>query len=465
MSLKFYNTLKREVEEFKPENEIVTMYTCGPTVYNYAHIGNFRAMISYDLTKRYLKYRGYKVKHVMNITDIDDKIIRDSKKSGKNLKDFTEYWANLFFNDLELLKIDKAEIIPWATREIGPMVEIVKILLNKGHAYKTKSGDIYFRITSFENYGKLANLNPEFLKKNADGRLNDADEYQKDDAKDFALWKAYDPDDGDVFWETEIGKGRPGWHLECSAMSHKYLGLPIDIHMGGVDLIFPHHTNEIAQTEAAYGKKFANYWLHNEHLVVNGQKMSKSLGNFYTLNDLLNKGYDPMAIRLELISTNYRQKLDFKEDNLKKNVETIKKFHEFIDKLDHIKSDKDNPNIDSIIKQAKNDFIYEMDNDLNISGGLATIFVFMGEINKLMDSISINDAEKIKETIKGFDSIIGVMLKEKEVIPKEIFDIAEKRLLARKAKDWAMSDQLREEISSKGYNISDEKEGYRIKKK
>ena len=297
--LKFYNTLGRKKQEFKPiKKGEVTMYTCGPTVYSYVHLGNLRAMVFYDLVRRYFKYKGYKLKHVMNITDVDDKTIRDSQKEGKSLKEFTEFYTKSFLDDLKTLNIEIAEVIPKATEEISGMVELIEILLDKGIAYKVDNGDIYFSIAKFKDYGKLALINPDKLKKNADGRLNNADEYDKEDARDFALWKSYDEKDGDVFWETSIGKGRPGWHIECSVMSAKYLGQPFDIHMGGVDLIFPHHTNEIAQSESAYDKKFCNYWMHNEHLIVNGEKMSKSLGNFYTLRDLLDKGYDSKAIKI-----------------------------------------------------------------------------------------------------------------------------------------------------------------------
>jgi cysteinyl-tRNA synthetase len=365
--MKFYNTLTNKVEEFKEiKKGEVTLYTCGPTVYNFVHIGNLRAMLAYDLIKRYLKYKGYKVKHVMNITDVDDKTINGAKMQGKSLKDYTRFYEKAFFDDLEKLNIQRADIIPRATEEIDPMVDMINILLKKGFAYKSKNGDIYFKILNAEKYGNLANLDIEKLKENADGRLDSADEYDKEDAKDFALWKMWDEDDGDVFWETEIGKGRPGWHTECCVMSKKYLGLPIDIHMGGVDLIFPHHTNEIAQAEAAYGKKFVNYWLHNEHLIVNGEKMSKSLGNFFTLKDLLEKGYEPMAIRYELLKTSYRQRLDFKEEDLPKNKEILKKFEEFLHKLDHAKGKKDEQKVKELIKGARSGFEKEMDNDLNI---------------------------------------------------------------------------------------------------
>jgi cysteinyl-tRNA synthetase len=465
MALKFYNTLTRKKQAFKPihDNE-VRIYSCGPTVYNYVHIGNLRAYIFVDLLRRYLKYKGYKIKHVMNITDVDDKTIRDSQKENKSLKEFTEFYTKAFFEDLKRLNIELAEILPRASEEIPGMVDLIKILLKKKYAYKNEKGDIYFKISKFKNYGRLALIEPENLKNNADGRLNDADEYGKEDVRDFALWKAYNKDDGNVFWETDIGKGRPGWHIECSAMSSKYLGQPFDIHTGGVDLIFPHHTNEIAQSEAAYKKKFVKFWLHNEHLIVNGEKMSKSLGNFFTLNDLLKKGYNPKAIRYELLSTHYKAKMDFREDNLNKIPEILQKFYDFLDKLDEVKSEKNNKNVDKLIKKAKKQFEKEMDNDLNISGGLASIFEFMTSINKIFEKISKEDAIKIKETMLGFDSVLGIMDHEKVKADDEIENLLKERELARKNKDFKKADEIRKIINEKGYIIEDSAEGVRLKK-
>jgi cysteinyl-tRNA synthetase len=380
------------------------------------------------------------------------------------LKDFTEFYTKAFLEDLKTLNIETPEIMPKATESIKEMVDIVKKLLDKGVAYKTEKGDIYFSISKFKDYGKLAKIDPENLKKNADGRLDSSDEYEKDDVRDFALWKTWNKEDGDVFWETELGKGRPGWHIECSAMSSKYLGQPFDIHTGGVDLIFPHHTNEIAQSEAANDKQFVKYWLHNEHLIVNGEKMSKSLGNFFTLRDLSKKGYDSKAIRYELLATHYRQKLDFKESNLKKIPETLQKFYDFLDKLDEIKGDKDNKDVDKLIKSAKEEFEKSLDNDLNISGALAAVFEFMTAINKILDKISKKNSDKIKKTMLEFDSILGVMQHEKVDVPKEILELVEKREEARKAKDWAAADELRDKIKDKGYVVEDNPEGFRVKK-
>lgn len=461
--LKFYNTLSRKIEEFKPiKKGTVGIYSCGPTAYSYVHIGNLRAAIFNDLLRRYLKYKGFKLKHVMNITDVDDKTIRDSQKEGKSLKEFTEFYTKAFFNDLKKLNIEIPGILPRATEHIQGMVELIKKLLKKGYAYKTENGDIYYKISKFTNYGKLACLKIDDLKQNADGRLNNSDEYEKEYARDFALWKAYDKEDGEVFWETEIGKGRPGWHIECSVMSVKYLGQPFDIHTGGVDLIFPHHTNEIAQSEAANGKKFVNYWMHNEHLIVNGEKMSKSVGNFYTLKDLIEKGYDPIAVRYELISTHYRQKMDFREDHLKNIPTTLRKFYDFLDKLEEIEDKEYNKEVTNLIKEAQTGFEKAMDSDLNISGGLAAIFDFMTDINKIQ--IGVENAHEIREFMERIDSVLGIMQHEKADVPSEITELANKREEARKNKDFATADRIRNEIKEKGYVLEDGTNRVRIKK-
>jgi len=463
MSLKLYNTLGRKKQEFKPiKAKEVHMYSCGPTVYNYVHIGNLRSFIFVDLLRRYLKYKKFKLKHAMNITDVDDKTIRDSHKEKKTLKEFTDFYTKAFLDDLKVLNIEIPEIMPHATDEIKGMVNLVKKLLDKGIAYKAEDG-IYFSISKFKDYGKLAKLDLEQLKAGASGRVK-ADEYDKENAHDFVLWKFWDANDGDVFWETDIGKGRPGWHIECSVMSSKYLGQPFDIHTGGVDLIFPHHTNEIAQSEAAEGKQFVKFWVHNEHLIVNGQKMSKSLGNFFTLSDLLKKGYDPRAIRYELLSTHYRQKMDFREENLKKIPLTLQKFDDFFGKLEKAEGKENSKEVGNLVKEAKEKFEKAMDDDLNISAALAAVFEFMTKINKIMGGISSSDAGKIKKVMLGFDSVLGVMEHEKEDIPKDVIELAEKRIEARKQKDWELSDKLRDEIKEKGYTVDDTKDGYRLKK-
>ena len=313
-SIRLFNTLTRKKETFIPIDEgEVRMYTCGPTVYDYAHIGNFRAFLFEDLLKRWLEYRGFKVTHVMNITDVDDKTIRGSQKQQIPLRQYTEYYTKAFFEDVAVLSIEPADYYPRATEHIPEMVALINRLMEKGYAYKGEDSSIYYAINKFKNYGKLSKIKVRELKAGARVKV---DEYAKEEAMDFALWKAWTKEDGDVFWETELGKGRSGWHIECSAMSMKYLGETFDIHCGGVDNMFPHHENEIAQSEAATGKKFVNYWLHNEHLLVEGKRMAKRYGNFYTLRDLLKMGYDPKAIRYLLLSTQYRQQFNFTFEGL-----------------------------------------------------------------------------------------------------------------------------------------------------
>jgi len=333
--MKLYNTFTRKKEEFKPirKNE-VRMYSCGPTVYNFAHIGNFRSFIFVDILKRYLKFKKYKVKHVMNITDIDDKIIKKCSANNLSLEEYTNKYREAFFDDLNTLNIQKADIFPKATAHISDMVNLIKKLLDKGIAYKTSDGSIFFNISKFPDYGKLQKLNSDQMKK---GKRVETDEYDKDSVYDFALWKGYKPEDGDIFWETEIGKGRPGWHIECSAMSTKYLGKTFDIHTGGVDLIFPHHENEIAQSEGANDQKFVNYWMHCEYLGLKDSKMSKSLGNTVYIKDLIKKNYSARAIRYVLLSVHYRQKLNFSTEQLDIAEKTLKKIDDFKYELQNVK--------------------------------------------------------------------------------------------------------------------------------
>ncbi len=457
MALKFYNDLTRKKQEFseiaKGEAKI---YSCGPTVYNFAHIGNFRANLFSDILRRYLKYRGYKVTQIMNITDVDDKTIRDSRKQGIPFKEFTEKYTKYFFEDIEKLNIEKAEFYPKATDNIKEIVSMVKKLMEKGYAYKSEDG-IYFNIRKFKDYGKLSHLDISSLKSGA--RVCN-DEYDKENAQDFALWKFWDEHDGDVFWETEIGKGRPGWHIECSAMSQKYLGETFDIHTGGVDLIFPHHENEIAQSEACTGKKFANYWLHNEHLLVENKKMSKSLGNFYTFRDILEKGHSPMAVRYLLIATHYRQKLNFTFEGLKAADSAVKRLEQLMSKLNAVKSDSGN-DISRDIEKARSGFEKAMDDDLNMPAALSEIFEFARKINSAINDgmLSKADAEKAIKLINSFDTVLGVMKHEEEELSQEIKELIEKREEARKNKDWAESDRIRDLLKEKGIIVKDTKQG------
>jgi len=462
--MKIYNTLTRQKEDFTPVHEgEARIYSCGPTVYNFPHIGNLRSFMFSDILRRFLKFKGYDVKHVMNITDVDDKTIRDSKKEGLSLSDFTDKYADFFFKDLQALNIEKVEEYPRATGTIPEMTAIVKGLLDKGIAYKGDDGSIYFSIRKFDEYGKLAHIDQENLM--AGARVKQ-DDYTKDSAQDFALWKAWDENDGDVFWETEVGKGRPGWHIECSAMSMKYLGETFDIHTGGIDLIFPHHENEIAQSEAFTGKPFVNYWMHCEHLLVDGQKMSKSKGNFYVLKDILDKGFSPKAVRYLLLSTHYRQNLNFTFEGLKAAEQVVERFREFMGKLRDVKGGTDNPEIPALVDSTKKRFEEAMDDDLNISAALSSVFEMMKEANIMIaeEKLSRDDALRIFNLMMTLDKVLGILEFRDEAIPSEIKALAEERLAARKAKDWKKSDELRDLIASKGYAISDTKEGYGLKK-
>ncbi len=449
MALKIYNTLTREKEEFKPiHNDEVGMYTCGPTVYNYAHIGNYRAYIFADMIKRYLKYKGYKINHVINITDIDDKTIKNSQIEGKTLKDFTEFYTEIFMNDIKSLNIEPADVYTKATDYIPQMVELIKILLNKEFAYKEKDGSIYFDIKKDKEYGKLSHFTLSDLKENAKGRLS-SDEYEKENAQDFALWKAWEPSDGDVYWDTEIGKGRPGWHIECSAMSMDNLGESFDIHTGGVDNIFPHHENEIAQSECATGKIFAKYFMHNEHLLVDNKKMSKSAGNYYILKDLVDKGIDPIAFRMWLYTGNYTTRTNFTIETVIGTNIALNKLKSFISSINEI---------GIVNKDFKNQFIEYMDNNLDTPKALALVW-------EIMKDSSLSDSDK-KATILDFDKVLGLGLDKikQDTIPGEVERLAKERLDARTGKDWSKSDELRNKINNLGYEIKDIGQDYQISK-
>ncbi|MBN1386725.1 cysteine--tRNA ligase [Candidatus Woesearchaeota archaeon] len=464
MAFKIFNTLTREKDMFKPIVQgKVGMYTCGPTVYNFAHIGNFRAYVCSDLLRRYLEHSGHDVRHIMNLTDVDDKTIRDSQKEGVSLKEFTERYSRAFFEDIDMLNIERAHAFPKATEHIPEMVNAVKKLMADGVAYKGEDGSIYYSVAKFPDYGKLSKIRADELQ--AGARVKQ-DEYTKESARDFALWKSYDPSDGDVYWETELGKGRPGWHIECSVMSTKYLGNHFDIHCGGIDLVFPHHENEIAQAEAYSGEKFVNYWVHNEWILVDGKKMSKSLGNFYTLRDLLQKGYPAMAIRYLLLSTHYRVQLNFTLDGIEAAKSTVNRLNEFIRNLKDVKEGEENPEISKDIEAARTGFNEKMDDDLNISEGLAVLFEFVRKINISIQEkrISHEDAASVIKFMQQTDKVLGVMTFEDEEMPPDLAEMIEKRKAARAAKDWAEADRIRDMIKEKGYIVEDSKDGFRWKR-
>jgi cysteinyl-tRNA synthetase len=463
MTLVFYNTLTRKKELFKPAKKgHVKMYACGPTVYDYAHIGNFRAYVIADLIRRYLEYTGLSVTLVMNITDVDDKTIRNSRKQNKALAEFTAFYKKAFFEDIEKLNVKPATHYPEATAHIEDMVALIKKLLAKGSAYKAKDG-IYYSITAFKPYGQLARLNMKGRKAGARIRT---DEYDKENVHDFVLWKFWDRNDGEAFWETELGKGRPGWHIECSAMSMKYLGERFDIHSGGVDLIFPHHQNEIAQSEAVTGKPFVRYWLHNEHLFVNGKKMAKSLGNFITLRDLLAKGHSPRAIRYLLLSAHYRTRLNLTTNALEQAAETVKHFDDFI--ADVRSADgEDSEQATKLVSQVKQKFTAALDDDLNMPAALSALFNFMKEINRLMDKdrVGKKNVQDILTALMHVDTVLGLSLSPEEpAIDSEIQALIHKREEYRKKNKWKEADMIRTALRKKGIIIEDTKDGVKIKR-
>lgn len=464
MKLSFFNTMNRRQEDFTPLNgNKVGMYTCGPTVYNFAHIGNFRAYIFEDLLRRVIKYAGYEMFQVMNLTDVDDKTIRDSQVAGKSLNDFTAIYKQAFFADLTELKIEPAELYPAATDHINEMIELIQTLIDKGLGYQADDGSVYFSIAKFPEYGKLAKID---LENQRSGVRIKNDEYAKDSVADFALWKAWDVADGDVCWDSPWGKGRPGWHIECSAMSMKYLGKTFDIHTGGIDNMFPHHEDEIAQSESANGCRYVNYWLHCAHLIVDGDKMSKSAGNFFTLSDLKDKGFTGREIRWVLLGTHYRKKLNFTLDFCEQARATLKKFNDFFDRLREVKQDNGNDASDSI-KVAKGAFSEALGDDLNISKALAAIFALQRETNILLDggTLSHVGAEAVLEQFRDFDRIFELFEVDSSVneFPAEVIALAEKRQQARQQRDFAASDALRDEIAALGWIIEDGPDGYRLK--
>ncbi|MEI7719269.1 MAG: cysteine--tRNA ligase [archaeon] len=443
MVLKLYNTLGRKKQTFKPIHEgKVGMYSCGPTVYNYAHIGNFRTYILNDLIKRSFRFLGYDVNHVMNLTDVDDKTIKGSVREGVSLKSFTEKYTKIFFEDFDLLNIERPTHVLKATETIPEMVSIIKILMKKGYAYKAEDG-IYFSISKFKDYGKLAQLAKT---KDMQARVKN-DEYDKENAQDFALWKFWTEADGNVFWETEIGKGRPGWHIECSAMSSKILGNHFDIHTGAVDLIFPHHTNEIAQSECSSGEKFVNYWVHGGFLTMPEGKMSKSIGNVVYIKTLTEKGYKPMDYRYMCLTTQYRMPLTFSEDSLQSAKASLSRLKNIC--LALIDDKKENKKYLSEFKKA-------IEDDLNMPKSLAVLWELVRD----------EKADGKFQTIKKMDEVFGLKLFEKEnvEIPQEVKSLAEERLNAKKNKDFKKSDELREKLKSLGWNIKDSKEGYELEK-
>ena len=459
MPLLFFNTLTRRVEEFTPlEPGKVRLYTCGPTVYNFAHIGNFRAYVFEDLLQRHLEYRGLKVERVMNLTDVDDKTIRGCKDCGLPLADFTAPFKKAFFEDLDTLRIKRADHFPEATapEHISRMVEMISALMEKGHAYRAEDASVYFRIRSFSDYGKLAHFNLDELR---DGVRVRNDEYEKENVGDFALWKSWSEADGDVGWESPWGRGRPGWHIECSAMATGILGPELDIHCGGEDNIFPHHEAEIAQSECVTGKKFVRLWMHCRHLQVEGSKMAKSAGNFFTLRDLMERGWSGREVRYSLISVKYREPLNFTFEGLAAARSALQRLDEWSTRLSELATgdSRESP------IETGDAFGEALDDDLNISAALAVIFDRIRTTNRRMDEglLSPGEARSLLKWIEGVNSVLGFEA-DAETISPQVTDLLTRRAEARAAKEWKLSDTLRDEILAAGWTVKDTKDGQKL---
>jgi cysteinyl-tRNA synthetase len=456
MALRFFNTYSREIEEFHPldpDSREVKMYTCGPTVYSRAHIGNFRAYVFEDLLQRHLEERGYLVERVMNLTDVDDKTIRGSRAANLPLREFTAPFKEAFYQDLDTLQIKHADAFPAATEErfIEAMIAMIEQLIARELAYQADDKSVYFRINRFPNYGHLAHFDLSELR--SSGRVK-SDEYDKEHIGDFALWKAWDEEDGDVWWESPWGRGRPGWHIECSAMATTLLGQQIDIHCGGVDNIFPHHEAEIAQSEGCSGKKFVRYWLHCAHLLVDGQKMSKSLGNFYTLRDLLEKGYSGREVRYALIRVHYRAPLNFTWEGMEEARQALARLDEWLRRLREIAAPAAHA---PEITEAK--FAEALDDDLNISAALGQLFEQIRESNRELDGgIDPGRARAWLNWWERINRVLALDIEEQKP-PPEILTLAEERKQARLAREWQKSDELREAIRAGGWEARDTKEG------
>jgi cysteinyl-tRNA synthetase len=466
MALRFCNTLTQRLEEFAPaDGKTVRMYTCGPTVYSFVHIGNFRTFAFQDILRRVLRARGFLLDHVMNITDVEDKIIRNAMERGVSIQDYTKPYTEAFFQDAATLRLEKAERIVFATEHIPEMVQAVEKLGASGHTYQS-DGSTYFRIASFPGYGKLSHTN---LGGNVAGARVDVDEYEKDDARDFVLWKGRKP--GEPAWDAPMGAGRPGWHIECSVMAMKYLGQTLDIHTGGVDLVFPHHENEIAQSESLTGKPFVRYWLHAEHLMVEGKKMSKSLGNFYTLRDILDRGYAPEAIRFLLTATPYRKQLNFTFDGLDAARSAIERLRSFQWRLLNDKfPDGENAAMNERAGRAIADFDTGLDDDLNTADALAAVFEFVRDANTAMDAgeFRASNRHSAVELLTSFDEIFQVLVPtaaEGGLSDAEIEAKVAERNVAKRAKNFARADEVRKELLDLGIVLEDSREGTRWKRK
>jgi cysteinyl-tRNA synthetase len=469
-----YNTETRSKELLKPlKPGEVSLYTCGPTVYNYAHIGNFRAYTFEDLLHRSLEYLGWKVNHVMNLTDVDDKTIRGAIAAGVSLQQFTEPYIEAFFADLKALHIKPAAHYPAATAYIPSMITLIEKLMAQGMAYQGGDGSVYFPIQQFKRYGCLSHLKLSDLRVGASQRVA-SDEYEKDNASDFVLWKAYDAErDGNIFWESPFGKGRPGWHIECSAMAMDLLGETIDIHAGGIDNMFPHHENEIAQSEACSGKRFVNIWMHCEHLVVDGRKMSKSAGNFYTVRDILQRGYSGRELRLMLLQTHYKTPLNFTFiglDGVRSALQRLDAVERRLEQIAELQTDaKALSSADTeLLAHAKERFSAALVDDLNIAMALAALFDLVRDLNAACDQTTLTPAaaKAALQLLQEFDSVLAILAEKKDAsgFPAEVVQLMQQRQQARESKEWKKADELRTAITQHGYSVEDTPHGPRLSK-
>jgi cysteinyl-tRNA synthetase len=467
MALKFFNTLTRNLDEFRPLDPAgrrVGIYTCGPTVYDFAHIGNFRAFTFEDLARRYLAYRGYEVVHVMNITDVEDKIIRKVRETQEPLKQLTGRFTAAFLDDCRALNLLPPHHVPRATDHIPEMLALIGALMDKGIAYQAPDKSIYFSIAKFARYGQLKKIDAGQMRPGERVKL---DEYEKESLGDFALWKAWDEADGEVGWDSPWGRGRPGWHIECSAMSMKYLGESFDLHCGGEDLVFPHHEDEIAQSEAATGKQFSRFWLHCAYLLVNGQKMAKRAGNFFTLRDLFAKGYTGRELRYTLIAEHYRRQLNFTFEGVDGARASLARMDEFLVKLREVTGNAAAASpLPAGVAAMKAEFESALDDDLNISAALGVLFNFIRDTNKRLAENAVPPAEAaaIWETWQRFDTVLGFGMPQAQEAPAEVAALAEQRQAARKAKDFKRADQIRDELKAKGWVIEDTPKGPKLKR-
>lgn len=471
MPIQFYNSLTHRVEPLEPIHPgKIGMYTCGPTVYNYAHIGNFRCYAFEDILKRTLLASGLKVRHVMNLTDVDDKTIRGSQAEHLPLGEFTRKYKDAFFQDIKTLRMIPADVYPAATETIPEMIELIQKLFDKGIAYQAEDKSVYFSIAKWPHYGQLVKIDRDAMRVGVRVKM---DEYAKDSMADFALWKAWDQADGDVWWDSPWGRGRPGWHIECSAMSSKYLGKTFDLHCGGVDNMFPHHEDEIAQSEAANGCRFVNMWMHCAHLMVENQKMSKSLGNFYTLKDILDKGYSGREIRYVLIGTYYRQSLNFSFQALEEargNLQRIDAFRERLqDVAKHGAEGDATPEQAAAFEKVGAAFLAALQDDLNVSAGLGVLFDFLRESNRELDAgaFTAAAARGALEALGKMDEVLAVMEPDAAElkVPEEIQKMADERQAARAARDWAKADLLRKAIDEAGWIVKDTPKGPQLLRK